>query len=653
VFIVTTGLFAPLLIVGGDAAAAHLQTELHLTSFSPITVEDGKTVHASGTFTTNKTLDDVVVRLEVGSTRFVSRSAIAEAAATPPFTAPVLGADDDLKKVRRGETKTFRITLPASDLPLGDQGAGVFPMRLVAADASGEVASVSTFLPWSPDGALAPSRLLMFWPVIGDADLATGGSDGSADGDDVLTQSVSGSGRLATIVDAGERAPATWVVDPGVLNSADQLQSPAADDWVDTASAAIQHRRTVVLPYGDPDVAAVAAAGRPGFLVQAQAKSTRVMNRLVGSAGRSGLAWPADGAGDEKTIDTAGRAGDSFVLLDEENAPLLTPLTFTPSGRIEWPDPQLDVLLADEPASALMASPANSPGDVLLARQRFLAETLLHSGELPADPRLLVIAPPRRWDPSPVWADSLVEAVRRANWLDPVSLDEAVRPSPPPFEREAPTIPAETASHQLPTDMVFAAQSALTDNRRFAAILTKPGQVTPPIENDLFTSLSTAWRSDVEAAQASQDKTIADLQALRNKVRIVSQGGTLANDRGSFPVTLRNQLDQSVVVQLHVASTDPLRLRVDGPRDNIRIGPEQSFSTEVALDAVTSGRLSFDAQLRTPQGADYSEPVTVVIDVRGFGRITLLIFGAAVGLLVIAAGMRVFRRIRNARRGAS
>src|SRR5207244_10779539 len=110
---------------------------------------------------------------------------------------------------------------------------------------------------------------------------------------------------------------------------------------------------------------------------------------------------------------TAGRAGDSFVLLDEENAPLIIPQTFTPSERIAWSDPDLDVLLADESASALMSSPAASNSDVLLARQRFLAETLLHSRELPTDdPRLLVVATPTRWDPSPALADALVDAVR-------------------------------------------------------------------------------------------------------------------------------------------------------------------------------------------------------------------------------------------------
>jgi hypothetical protein len=41
------------------------------------------------------------------------------------------------------------------------------------------------------------------------------------------------------------------------------------------------------------------------------------------------------------------------------------------------------------------------------------------------------------------------------------------------------------------------------------------------------------------------------------------------------------------------------------------------------------------------------------LDVRGFGQITFVVFGFAVGLLVIAAGIRIVRRIRAARQAAS
>lgn len=643
------------LVATDGANAAPLKAELNLTSFSPISVEDGKTVRASGTFTTNKNLADVVVQLEVGNTAFFSRSAVTEAASTPPFTSPVFDATDDLRRVRKGETVPFRIAFPAENLPFFDPG--VFPMRIVASDGvTGEVlASVSTFLPWSPSGVgPAPSRLLMIWPLIGNAEFTTAGADESVDRAALFNTAMSPGGRLETLVTEGARARATWVVDPALIDQADELGTPSAEDFLNGVADEAHEEHVVALPYGDPDVAAVAAAGRPGVLVEGDEKAARVFDRLLAATPRTDLSWPADGAGDEQTITTSGRAGDNFVLLDAENVPLVTPEDYTPSGRIDWPDPELDVLLADEAASALAASPAGTAEDVLLARQRFLAETLLHALELnDVEGRLLVVAPPRRWDPSPSWAEALVDGIRHANWLDSVGLEEAVKPTVVPYVRDAPAIPEDSAARQLPASMVTNAQSALLDNRRLAAILTRPGKVAPPIEDDLFTSISTAWRTDRVAAEEAQDATVDHLSDLRSKVRIVSRGGTLADDRGSFPVTVRNQLDQAVVVTLDVTSTDPLRLRVTGPDDRIRVAAEGSESRQVELDAVTSGRLSFEAQLKTPRGLPYDDPVTVSVDVRGFGRITLVVFGAAAGLLIIAAGLRIVRRIRNARRNAT
>ena len=638
---------AVLLTPGGGAAASPPTTQLQLTSLSPISAQPGTTLRAKGTFISNRNFDDVVVRLEVGTTAFVSRSAITEAAADPPLTTSISGAEDDLQKVRRDDLESFSIAVPADELPF--YSSGVFPLRIVAVDGSTglELSATATFLPWAPDGVgVSPSRLLMFWPLVG---IPARDSTGEIVNDSVGSM-IAPNGRLSTLVRSGENAPATWVVDPALLDDAAALNQPGADQWLSAFASAASTRDVVALPYGDPDVAAVATAGRPGFLRRGQFKGARVYERLTGATARSDLSWPADGAGDEQVIAASGRAGDSLVLLAEQNAQLVSPLLYTPSGRIAWENPQVDVLLADAPASALVASPADTVTDVLLARQRFLAETLLHALELPSEPRLLVIAPPRRWDPSEQWADELVTAIRRAPWLNPVSLDEAVKPSAPTVSRAAPSIPPDSTERQLPATMVLAADRALTENRRLGAILTKPGQLSKPIEDSLFTSVSTAWRADPLAAVASQGATLDRLSSLRGRVRIVSQGGTLGDDSGSFPVTLRNQLDQAVVVRLGVTSTDPLRLRVEVPDERIKIAPGRSVSAEVALDAATSGRLSFDAQLLTPRGVAYDDPVAVTVDVRGFGQITFVVFGAAVALLMMAAGIRIFRRVRTARR---
>jgi hypothetical protein len=637
---------APLVLAPTGAGAAPLKTTLQLTSLTPLSPQGDDTLRAKGTFVANRTLADVVVRLEIGTTPFISRSSIAEAAANPPFTSPVAGAEDDLRKVRRGEREQFSIAVSVESLPIAF--AGVYPLRVVAVDATTgvELSASDTFLPWAPEGVGVPqSRLLMFWPLVSPPARDSTGSFVT----NTLPAATSPGGRLATLVNTGADAPVTWLVDPALLDAAAALDDPSTTSWISSFKAATDRREVVTLPYGDPDVAAISTAGRPGFLRQGQRKGDRVYQRVVGQAARSDLSWPADGAGDDRVIATSGRAGDAFVLLAEQNAPLVNPLTYTPSGRIQWEDPALDVLLADGPASALVASPADSTTDVLLARQRFLAETLLHALEI-SDSRLLVVAPPRRWDPSEAWSEELVKAIRRAQWLNPVSLETAVRPGAPTVGRAEPSIPQASVDRQLPAAMVEAAQIGVRDNHRLAAILTRPRQLSAPIEDALFTSVSTAWRSDVGAAEASQGATLDRLSTQRSRVRIVSKGGTLGDDRGSFPVTIRNQLDQPVVVRLAVTSTDPLRLRVTGPEDRIRIAPARSVSVEVDLDAVTGGRLSFDAQLRTPRGASYSEPVTLAVDVRAFGQITFVVFGVAVALLVLAAAIRVTRRIRAARR---
>lgn len=629
-------------LTSSPALAAPLQTELRLTELAPITVQAGGTLRTVGTFSTNRTLDDVAVRLEVGTTAFLSRAAITEAASTPPVTTPVFGATDALGKVRADSTRRFRIQVATDDLPF--YGAGVFPLRVVAVDVrTGAVLSeTSTFLPYAPEGVgVSPSRLLMFWPVIGTP-------PGATDDPDALAADLSAGGRLSVLTRTGAGAPATWLVDPAVLDAAATLGSPDANGWLDTYLTSSADQDVVLLPYGDPDAAAVGAADEPRMLRAGWAKGDKVYRRLVGPAPRADLVWPAEGAGDDATIDVAGRAGASLVLLDEETTPLVTPLTYTPSGRVSWPDPELDLLLADPAASALVATPASTPTDVLLARQRFLAETLLHALEL-YEPRLLVVAPPRRWDPSPLWSDELVNAVRKASWLNPVSLEEAVSPSAPTVERADPTIPESTASRQLPASMVDAAVQGLIDNRRLAGILSRPQQLSGPIDDDLFNSISTAWRDDPTAAVTAQQETLDRLTGLRSRVRILSRGGTLSDDRGTFPVTVRNQLDQAVVVRLALTSADPLRLRVDGPADPIRIEPDETVSVDVELDAVTSGRLSFDAQLQTPRGTPYDDPVTVTVDVQGFGSIALLVFGVAAALMVVAAAIRIGRRVRSSR----
>ena len=296
-----------------------------------------------------------------------------------------------------------------------------------------------------------------------------------------------------------------------------------------------------------------------------------------------------------------------------------------------------------------MASPASDTDEILLSRQRFLAETLLHSLELPSEPRLLVVAPPRRWDPDPSgltpWCQRSAKrpGSTPSAWTKPSSRARQ-RSSAPIQPRRRLRTNACCRRNWLPRQ-----QTPWRPPARSARSLTRPNILSRPIQDALLTSVSTAWRADHEAAETSLDATIERLTSQRAKVRVVSRGGTLSDDRGDLPVTIRNQLDQRVVVKLAVTSDDPLRLRVDTPPDRVRIAPQGLESVSISLDAVTSGRLGLQAQILTPDSVPYSEPVALTIDVRAYGQVALIVFGAAAALMLIAGVIRTFRRFRRPR----
>ncbi|HVQ18879.1 MAG TPA: DUF6049 family protein, partial [Actinomycetes bacterium] len=436
------------LVVSPPAEAKPGQTTLTLTKITPVSVRPGRVLRISGRVSSDTDLKDVVVRLELGTTPFLSRSAVAGAASSPPLTYPVSGAVDDVGKVKANHRRLFTISIPAVDLPLIT--SGVYPMRIAVSGGpnAATLAQTTTFLPWVPQG-VGPSdtRLLFFWPLIDQPRRDASGAV-TVPG---LRDELRPHGRLGTLTSAGTEAPVSWIIDPSLLADVSALPGATANRWLAGLPVAVGDRDVAIVPYGDPDMASVTAASRSNLLTSATRYGQPIAEAALERPVRTDLGWPGDGAADESTIDRAHRAGDDLFLLDERTTPLVTPLPYTPSGLVQMTNPDVQLLLADAPASAIVASPASSTNDIVLSRQRFLAETLLHTLELPAEPRLLVIAPPRRWNPDPAWARTLVDATERASWLKPITMDQATSRSAPSVVREPPTIPDAAAAEQLPT----------------------------------------------------------------------------------------------------------------------------------------------------------------------------------------------------------
>ncbi len=658
-------------VFAGEVRAALPSVSASLTLLEPVTVSPGRRLLVGGSITTQRRLRGVRVQLEVGTVAYGTRIGLAEATAgagdplnavaPPPVTVPVPDAFDRLGQVSR--TSTFLVRTSTDALPLPDTSSGVYPMRLrvsaVIGGVTETVATIDTFLPWAPpDLGVSATPVLWFWPLV---DQPRRDSTGAVSPG--LAQQLAPGGRLATLLDAGADQVVTWAVDPAVLADADVISqaprradesadadSAAARRWLERLQAGSTAGTVVGLPYADPDLAAISEANRPGVLTDARSHGDLVVRSILGREADVNLAWPAQGFADDGVLRTLAGGGFTSVLLSGDAVPLPAPPPWTPSGRVDLADDRLAGLVTDPILDEIVAHGPDDLGGVLLARQVFLAQLLQMTVELPSDPRLAVLAPPRRWDPGPAWADALLSASDRASWISPVPLSEALAREAPLVARESPQLPERVAQEQIPAASVDATATTLRDLSRFRAILTDRSPATV-YHQAALSSLSTAWRGEPDASTTRAEETAQHLADDRGKVKIVTRDATLSAESAPLPVTVRNQLDQPVRVRVSVSSVDPLRLRAAVPDEVLVVDAGGSSSVSVQLDAVTSGRLALEVGLLTPRGRAYAEPTEIWVDVRAYGKVALIVFGLAAGLLVLAAAVRITRRIRRARAG--
>lgn len=265
-------------------------------------------------------LDRLQVRLVVGA-KIDSRSGLARAAAEPLLgtrrLTAVPSADESLAP---GESTSFDLRLLVRDLGLGREN-GVFPVAVQARAVYGlatsreSVGLASTFVPWFPEGPIAPSRLAWLVPLVDQPRADPDGAllDGALEG--LLTSDPARPGRLSRTLEAartgamggcdvplaaaaptvpataapptaepsattqpcrGEPVPVTYAVEPDLLATVETMTRPhaalergqpvghpasaAAASWLMRVRAAAAVGSVLALPYGDPDVVALSRA---------------------------------------------------------------------------------------------------------------------------------------------------------------------------------------------------------------------------------------------------------------------------------------------------------------------------------------------------------------------------------------------------------
>jgi hypothetical protein len=141
-----------------------------------------------------------------------------------------------------------------------------------------------------------------------------------------------------------------------------------------------------------------------------------------------------------------------------------------------------------------------------------------------------------------------------------------------------------------------------------------------------------------------------DVAALRGRVSLVGQPALLTGREGTVQLLVQNRLDQPVTVGVRLDPTSAARLTSEDTE--IQVVPGQDTRpVSVRVEARTSGRFTARVGLVDASGQPFGETVELAVRSTQYGRVALAVTGVAAAVLVVAAGVRITRRVRHPSHG--
>ncbi len=583
---------------------------------------------------------------------------------------------------------TVRWSASFSAAAAGYSSFGVYPLAAQAEYADGTpITAERTFLPfWPGKGSAKPLDTAWIWPLIDqpqrepcDQTLAT----------NALAASLGPGGRLGRLLTAGEQWARqdhlTWAVDPALLADAEVMTrnyavggsasctgsphkpaSEAAASWLGRLAAGTAGQPMFVTPYADADVAALSHAGLDQDLRTAYQLGESVAREILsrpfgkgkessGDGGAPAIAWPAGGAADASVLASlASDGGISTAVLNSAelpstDAPYENALGVAATGS----NGTMPVVLSDSRLTSILGSAsAGSPaGAQFAAEQDFLAQTAMISAEAPfyKTTRTLVLAPPRRWDPSAAEASRVLALTNSAPWMRAVPLSTitsaashlTAHKSRPSYRMRSAELGSGYLARVKSVDSSLAVYEDL--------LYRPPAGMTRSLNEAAVATVSTAWRgASAAVGQVALTKLEDYLNYREKKVQLLTGSKVLlAGASGHAPVSVQNAGQWPVEVKV-TAIPEGDQLSVGDIDQVVMVPAKKTATVPMTVHSSSIGTTTLQLQLVTKHGLHMAWTAqSMSVQATRYGRALLVLIGAALGVLVLAAVARWVRRRRG------
>jgi hypothetical protein len=658
----------------GQAASAPLQ--FAVTSVSPAYAQNGATLTIKGRVrnVSGATASGLSVRLWYSTAPLSSRTAVENYAhgsyvplgqslvpGSPPVTHAQLPAG-------RGWVWTARIRV--SRLGLGC--FGVYPFTAVIGDsAAAQVASDPIPLPYWPakptrcggHAGPRPFPISWIWPMIDTPHQAPCG--GLVDNS--LAAAIAPRGRLSNLLGVGARfassANLTWAIDPALLDNVRTMTHPhligsscrkrrsypsseQARAWLAAIVKATAGQPVFVTPYSDVDVEALTQYGDPdvnlafsdGDLVAHQILGRKTIPQALPAG-----AWPASGAASSGTLEKLALNVSTVILTMPQN----------PAGRVTGSavssfltgiSRRLHILLADHGIAELLGSPdagSRQAAAIFRVSQLYLAETAQIAAEMPGVVRPIVVTPPRRWNPAPRLAATLLADTAHAPWLVTSTAGQLVSM---PARRSG--LPPSQANRELSARLMHRIAGL---DRQVSLLEAIRLRKDPQLYRAVFGIESSSWRGN--RGKHAQDLLVRTARYVRSQLRGLSINAspyvTLGGKVGGAPVVIHNSLGYPVRVRIAVHATGA---NVTLARSQPVEVDAHSYSAAIKVTVRTTGSDQgvITMVITSPGGAVLPGTArTMHVKSTDFGTVALVICAAALAVFVAASAGRALRRGRG------
>lgn len=688
----------------GGGAAEPDPLVVHIDALSPVLPRRGS-IDISGTVTNAGDADFTRVNLHVTSSAspITDAAALAASATTPAdafvgLRVPDDGTFDTIDVLAPGETAEFAMSVPVDLLDAtGEPGVywiGVQALGDTTPARDRLAGRARTFVPAVPRGDASVEAAVVL-PLRGRVWYE---ADGRIGGTERWAHWLAEGGRLDTALDIADAAAGhehTWLVDPAILDALHRLawlnpprslapdpavpgQEPAApepeeepaedgagsapptpsvqtltppaatpgeDDaagpteeevalaaaaqaWLDRFAVSSTGRTVLALPFGDLDVSA-AVRHRPQRYDEARARSAQVMAELDIPA-MPVLAPENDVLSPEALLASPRR---TTVLMGD--TAFVTPETRNSTVRLL----KHQVVLTSTGAQSGGPAPTRAD-DPLAMRQRLLSEAALRVNAGSRAPVVLTL--PSGWSPED--AGALFAAFDEL-WLDPVSVAEVADRSATGVRSSALSYTEEDAEAELDAANFLAADRLAQSATLLEEVLALQTTVQQQVGDELLVSLSQQHRPRPRLAQRSAAAAREHIADQLGSIRIEPiRKVVLSSDAGALGATLVNGLDQPVEVNVMATSDGDMTLEGPGLR---RLAPGARSLIKLNADADRAGvhnvRLAVTSGSNVFLGSSARFPIRAA-EVSG---LIWVVMAAGAALLLSAAGLRVWRRVRG------